>query len=227
MEILRFLVLLIIIQSSALESVFTQNSSLSIGAFGGLNNSSMRGTKYIDDNHTSKIGFTGGISLNFKINDFISFQPEMIFERKGSSSQDYEILIRDFNNSLVPGGIFGGDFHYDYLTIPLLLKISTLSNPRLFVNIGSYFSYLVNQTNHYGLISHSNSSDFTYPAKPFDFGIVTGIGIEIPLNKNVIFSFEGRNNLGLFDIGDIPAYYDFGSIKHNSFAIIVALKHVF
>ena len=202
---------------------YTQNSLFSIGAFGGQNFSTMRGTSYIDDNHTNKTGFTGGLTFNYQINDILSFQPEIVFERKGSTAPSYE--IRDLEGYSL-GFLYGGDYHYDYLTIPLLLNVSIGKNLKLFVNLGSYLSYLINQTDDYSTVVIGNTNNM-YPAKSFDFGIVTGIGFEIPLNENVSLFFEGRNNLGLLDIGDIPSFYDHGPIKHNSIAIMGGLKYNF
>ena len=217
---LKFLFFALIIYLSTVQC-YTQNNSLSIAAYGGQNYSSMRGTSYIDDNHTIKTGFLGGLLVNYKISDIISFQTELVFERKGSSSDGYE--IKDIDNYSL-GFLYGGDYHYDYLKIPILLNLSIGRNLIFSLNAGTYFSYLVNQNDDYSSVVFSNEQNM-YPAKSLDFGIVTGLGLEIPLNNNVSMLFEGRNNFGLFDIGDIPAFYDHGSIKHNSIVITGGLKY--
>lgn len=194
-----------------------QDSSISIGVSGGQNYNTMRGTPFFDEYHKTKTGFLGGFYLSYKITKNIKIRTELLYEIKGSSAEIYNLTdIEGFSI-----GLYRGDFHYEYLSLPLLFNPTFGNNLRIFANVGPYFSFLIMQKDDMGVTVTESAP--LYPAKSMDFGLITGLGILIPLNENVSISIEGRNSLGLFDIGDIPVFYDHGAIKHNSIGVIGSL----
>lgn len=199
-----------------------QDNSISIGVLGGQNYSTMRGTPFFDEFHESKTGFLGGLYISYNFGNFLNFRTELLYELKGSSSAIYQ--LNDIDG--YPMGTYGGDFHYEYISVPMLFNPIYGNNLKVFANIGPYFSYLYRQEDVASSIVISKIPPI-YPAKLFDIGLISGLGFLIPLNQNVSISIEGRNSLGLIDIGDIPERYDHGAIKNNSFGVIGSLLYTF
>jgi Outer membrane protein beta-barrel domain len=87
---------------------------------------------------------------------------------------------------------------------------------QFFVNAGPYFGYLIKQTFvRTGDNIPTTTSNNTSLNNWFDTGISTGLGLSVPIKTKFAFSFEVRNNLGLYNVSDVPAINN-GTIKTNS-----------
>lgn len=98
--------------------------------------------------------------------------------------------------------------HFDYLTLPVLARFTFGQKAHFFFNTGLFAGISTRQVEiregtmkypsqggtitYYKTTSHS-IEDFN----PIDFGLVGGIGIEVPLKKKWNISMEMRDNLGL------------------------------
>jgi len=99
-----------------------------------------------------------------------------------------------------------GDFiyHFDYLSLPLLFKVSLGNKIKVFANTGPCFSYMMNQSLYFKPKSgkvyklDGETNDF----KSYDLGILFGLGMSIPIRDRFLFSVEIRDNLGLMGIRD-------------------------
>ena len=59
----------------------------------------------------------------------------------------------------------------------------------------------------------------SYLANKFDFGLSTGLGVDIPISGSIILKIEVRNNLGL-----LP-FWEVGDAKPNSIVLIFRLNY--
>ena len=78
--------------------------------------------------------FTAGVAFILPFSDAVALQPELLFTQKGAKST-YTVLGEEFTNDLT----------YNYLDIPLLLRIS-LGNTHgeglgIYLNGGGYIGY--------------------------------------------------------------------------------------
>lgn len=106
--------------------------------------------------------------------------------------------------------------NFDYLTLPILVRATFGKKVQFFLNAGPYFGYLIKQTFvSKGTNFPTTTSDNTSLDKRFDTGISTGLGISVPIKTKFAFSFEIRNNLGLFNVSAVPVANN-GTIKTNS-----------
>jgi len=120
-------------------------------------------------------GFSAGLFFQYNFPKIVSIRTGIAYERKGGkgiseyyyyhSQAGEEIKIRD---------------NYDYLTFPLLVRATFGKKFQFFVNVGTYFSYLIKCT-HVNLLVNVNTIDYTSYHKRFDTGISTGLGFSVPI----------------------------------------------
>ncbi|MBC6995200.1 PorT family protein [Lewinella lacunae] len=142
------------------------------------------------------------------------------FERKGSvlTSQ-----TTDINGN--PLGEITVNTNFNYLTLPILLRATFGKKFHYFINAGPYFGYLIKQN----FVSQGDNfpvttSDNTSLIKRFDTGISTGLGLSVPIKTAFAFSFEVRNNLGLYNVSAVPVA-NMGTIKTNSTNLLLGFTY--
>jgi len=193
------------------ETTYGQTNKFDIGVEGSPSLTFLRGNDFIDNNHKPTIGFLGGLFFQYNFKKVVSLRTNIAFERKGSilSSQ-----TTDINGN--PLGEITINTNFDYLTFPILVRATFGKKVQYFINVGPYFGYLIKQT----FVSKGDNiptttSDNTSLDKRFDIGISTGLGLSVPIKTKFAFSFEVRNNLGLYNVSAVPVANN-GAIKTNS-----------
>ena len=193
-------------------SVFGQMNMFDIGFEGGFSVSSLRGNEIIDAHHDSRIGSSGGVYGQFNFKKVISIRTGAYFESKGSS---IEFTMTDQTGQSL--GTIKGKQNFDFVTVPLLVRATFGKKLNYFVNVGTYYGFLLKQTE-----STEGFQDFpetlvdrTHNYKRNEVGISTGLGLSYTFKFPLAISFEVRNNLGLVNISRFPVYNG-GTIKTNN-----------
>lgn len=157
------------------------------------------------------IGFSGGLFFQYNFKRVVSLRTNIAFERKGSVLT-YEITNIN-GNSL---GKVTTNTNFDYLILPILVRATFGKRVQFFVNAGPYFGYLIKQTFvTKGDNIPTTTNDNTSLNKRFDTGISTGLGLSVPIKTKFLFSFEVRNNLGLYNVRAVSVGNN-GTVKTNS-----------
>jgi hypothetical protein len=119
-------------------------------------------------------------------------------------------------------------FHsnFDYLTIPILGRLTFGKKIEFYVNAGPYLGYLLKQkditeaSGEYPKTEIDNTDNF----EKLDFGLTTGLGMNYPLLEKLLLTVEIRNNLGLTNTSSLPVAND-GSIKTNSTSLLIGVTY--
>ena len=111
----------------------TKAQGIRLGLKGGANFSNLSGDLANKDGYDYKPGFHGGLMLNVGLIDdgFLSLQPEVLYSQKGykyNSNQAFGLYRRE------------GDVTYNYIEVPVLLKVKA---GNLFFEAGPQYSYLL------------------------------------------------------------------------------------
>jgi hypothetical protein len=210
------------------ETTFGQTYKFEAGVEGSPALSFLRINDNIDNNHkpTIGIGFTGGLFFQYNFKKIISLRTNIAFERKGSmtSTPPKPDYVPDIHAG-TPSEIITNT-NYDYLTLPILARATFGKKITYFVNAGPYFGYLIKRTFVSGEGSSAISGDNTWLNERFDTGISAGFGLSCPLTSKFAFSFEVRNNLGLYNISAVPVGNN-GTIKINSTNLLLGFTYKF
>lgn len=202
---------------------YGQIKRFEVGVEGGLGPTFIRGNSKPPAYSDPKIGFTGGFTFQFNLPNIVSLRSGLSYDRKGASEK-----ITETDNTGVITGEFSVDRNFDYLTIPVLARISFGKRFKFFTNLGPYIGILLRQTTvieeHTGF--PGETTDDTHNFKRFDIGMSAGIGGGFPVNDRFMITIEARYNLGLYNVSKVPLSNN-GSILTNSTNLIIGVAYCF
>ena len=162
-----------------------KRSNISFGIKAGANFSNVynsEGQAFVAD---GKFGFAGGVFLGIPIGSFIGIQPEVLFSQKGFKAT---------------GSILGGTYNFtrttNYLDVPILLSIKPAQG--FSIVVGPQFSYLISETDDYGVLSTTQKQEFDNQSiRKNIFGIVGGVDIELsPVVLGLRAGYDLQKNNG-------------------------------
>ena len=162
-----------------------KRSNISFGIKAGANFSNVynsEGQAFVAD---GKFGFAGGVFLGIPIGSFIGIQPEVLFSQKGFKAS---------------GSILGGTYNFtrttNYLDVPILLSIKPAQG--FSIVVGPQFSYLISETDDYGVLSTTQKQEFDNQSiRKNIFGIVGGVDIELsPVVLGLRAGYDLQKNNG-------------------------------
>ena len=117
--------------------------------------------------------------------------------------------------------------NFDYFTLPILLRTYIGKKHLFFTNAGPYVGYLIKQTDvDKGSNINTVTVDNTSYTQRLDAGFTIGLGVTIPIKKSFLFTFEIRNNLGLYNVSK-GAMADDKGVKTNSTNFLLGFAHKF
>lgn len=153
-------------------------AQVAIGLKGGLNFAKVDVENFSTDSRT---GFHGGAFALFKFSK-IGIQPELLFSRQGYklslSSQDLKS-------------------NFDYINIPILLKLYTVAGINL--QVGPQFGFIAKAESELPDINGNiTTQDVKDQLKGSDISLAIGAGWDLPFGLTI----DARYNLGLSKIND-------------------------
>jgi len=195
-----------------------QQSKFIIGLEGGVSRATM-----ISSNLSiaqNALRYSGGISLFYQLNNYISLGTGAYLEKKGFETG--ALPMTDINGIMI--GKFQAHFEFNYMTVPLILRISSKGPFQIFANAGTYFGKLLQEkewTTGAGVNDRTyyNTSRFN----SFDLGIIFGIGVNYALNDRLLLNLEGRLNQGITSVSDVSSPSD--RITHQTMLAKVGIGY--
>ncbi|WP_263784345.1 porin family protein [Salinibacter grassmerensis] len=173
----------------ALPMTSQAQSPVDIGVRGGVT----QATFYGDDvsSNDFRPGFTGGVFVNYQVNEAFAVQPEVLYSRRGAKNHFNKAGSEDIRVS------------QDVIEIPVLLKLSAPTapvTPRIYA--GPALGFITN--------SEVDGADADDSFTDVDFSGVVGGEIAYALNKGPLseIAVDGRYNLGLANLGDADNFED-------------------
>jgi hypothetical protein len=158
--------------------------------------------------HRSKLGFTGGIAVNYRFKAFniLSVQPEILYTQKGFAAKWTDNNMR-----------FNGRYNLNYLEVPVLLRADFDLLPfKIYVYMGPGLSYILNGRvigeGEVGSATGQINEQVRFTEEPRSALVAiedlkadrievifnTGLGFGYTIGRSVLF-FDTRYNLGLTD----------------------------
>lgn len=195
----KILVLICLLAVAGVAYEAQAQAQAAIGFKGGLNFANVEIENVSTDSRT---GFHGGAFMLFKFSK-IGIQPELIFSKQGSSfrfnSQDLES-------------------NYDYINIPIILKLYTVAG--INIQVGPQFGFVAKAEQDVpdpftGVVTRQDVKD---QIKGSDISAAIGLGWDLPFG----LTLDARYNLGLSKINDSS-----GSPESKNQVIQVAVGYKF
>ncbi|GAA4001000.1 porin family protein [Hymenobacter fastidiosus] len=205
-----------ILSVAALFSSAARAQGVRLGLRAGANYSNLGGDLQNEATYNNKIGFLGGVMLNADLSGdgFLSVQPEILFSQKGFANKPTE-----YRNILGTTQKREGKVNYNYLDVPVLLKVNAGG---LVLEAGPQYSYLLNVKDETTVTTTSGLSGNTSTSTARnqkdlsrlnrnELGYVAGIGYQADNGVSLNLRYTGA--FSDFVKSDDGSYFD-GDLKN-------------
>ena len=189
----------------------------------GANYSNLAGNIQNQDTYNNKIGFLGGVIVNIPVieDGFFSVQPEILYSQKGFENKPTQYT-----------GLLGkqqreGQVNYNYLDVPVLLKVKASG---LIFEAGPQYSYLLSANNQTkttttpalgGTPTTSETQNKTDVSglNRNELGYLAGVGYEAENGLSLSLRYTGA--FSDFVKSDNTAYFngDLKNARHSAFQL--------
>jgi hypothetical protein len=228
-QILKSLVI-----SLALNSIHAQTSNFEIGVSGGPNSSPFT-EKKPDQTHSDvqpKYAAYLEVSFQWNTTDHLSLRSGIAYQQNKYS---FETNYLDAGTCQSSNGT--GKDHFEYVTLPILARLTFGQKLQFFFNTGGSISFLTKQSESYKgtqtVVTGGNSQTTTFESegsnlsdyKKFNFGLSGGIGFGVPIEKRWNLSLELRSYFGLSNI--LHENYYKRIARSNSLNLLLGVSYKF
>jgi len=181
--------------------VFSQEPRFEIGLNGGPSVAFIYGNKVPDGSFDPILAGRAGLYFQYHFSNHYSFKTGVFYERKGANfTLDSWNLRTDYI------------YHFDYLTLPLLVEAEYGKNIRFYFNLGPYFSYLLN-LKYIGEKIKSGAGNWLQISEnspqnknKIDFGVCLEFGMKLLVSKKYSITIGVGDHLGLYNTKKQPIY---------------------
>ena len=206
---------IVLLLLTALSFSFAQAQMPQIGIKLGVNYSNLAGDLQHEDINDNKLGLVGGIGTSFPLmsDGFLSIAPELLYSQKGYQYTDDEFKIGNVTYKRK------GDIRYEYLDLPVLLKVNAGG---LFFEAGPLASYLLGIRDNTETKEGSKDYEKTTVVSKgnlnkFEIGYAAGLGYLTPLGLSLNLRYNGSiSHLAKDDNDD-----ELGNSRHSLFQLTV------
>jgi len=141
-------------------------------------------TSGTNNNSDSRVGFNVGAFGDYFFSDRWSIKAKLNYDQKGWNS-GYFINEEDS---------FLTDYHFDYLTVPVMANWHFGKKRNWYLNFGPYVGFLISaKESRFGI-------DLKELTQSIDAGLALGIGVKIPVSDKIKIVLESDGQSGLTDI---------------------------
>lgn len=174
-------------------------------------------------NNDSRIGFTGGLTYEYKFLNNFNLELDFLYAQKGFKN---EVVFTD-NLGQPTGVVLTSHFDYDYLSLPIKGSFTFGEKLDGFVNIGIVPSFLMKATNRTpGFIigGLSESYEVTDNVNRFDFGGIAEIGGSYTIKEQfklfLMFAYQQS-----FTSITNENYFSYAEIRHFGMIVSFGFKY--
>ena len=203
---LSAVLLLVVLMSTSLQAQF------GIGVRAGVNFAEQH-INTDDDYQSNQItGLVIGIPLELALSKFIALQPEINFQQRGG-----EVVY--FNSQGIRTSV---ENEFNYLEIPLLLKVGYTSNRFSLAAVGGpSFSYALGGNTTFTLANVSTENAINFDDDDInrsDVNLILGAQVGLPLGPGKLM-VDGRYNYGISDVDDRTIFGEDEKFTNRGFSL--------
>ncbi|MBI1767502.1 MAG: PorT family protein [Bacteroidetes bacterium] len=190
----------VIVSFSLLSFAANAQASVGIGIKGGLNFANVNATQSAGTTYNNRTGYHFGAFTLIKLGK-IGIQPEVLFSKQGTK-YSYSTTNVDAN--------------FDYVNIPVILKLYTVAGINL--QVGPQIGFLSGgdiKSTTSGATTTQGAANFV---KSSDLSIALGAGWDLPMG----LSIDARYNLGVSDNNNVTG--SSGNVKNQVIMVSVGYR---
>jgi hypothetical protein len=194
--------------------------------FGGVSSLSIRGSDEVGEGRQSMFRLNGGINFKYNFNDQIGLLSGLDYSLKGGR-QIIDVIYYDEMSNTEKTGQNEYINEYRYLILPLFIRYKFLKKRLLFVEVGGYYGFLRRANTTLTLLysGYTHTSNDTESYERSDFGILGGLGLNLPIRNKLSVLLKITTNMGLADISNLdPQMFTHDVIKTNSSSFLAGIN---
>ncbi len=197
----QLMLICLFLTGNCITSTYAQDTKFTIAAEGGPSLTNLYGNNQSKKYFKPIAGGYAGILVQYNFSQHFSLRSGLTYERTGTN---FLVDTYDVNIDCI--------YHFDYVTIPVLVKAQFGKKVRFYVNIGPYFSYLINQQylakegKKYHDITSEVNDVVPVNKNRTNYGMVGGLGIEIKIRHNASITIGVNDFLGLCNTKKQPPF---------------------
>lgn len=185
-------------------SVFSFSQNTSIGFIGGTNFSSINGAYYAhgfnSTNINNSVGMQFGLVFDYSLTESLSLYSDPSFIKKGFRYEN--------DTELIGGPGFQGENKFQYIQLPLTLKLKLFKSKIFYIRSGMYMSFLLNANiiDEFNYAPHPDNPPTEYTDEkinddmnPSTLGFVMGVGADIPLSSKLNLIIDASYTMDVSD----------------------------
>ena len=218
-------IILLLLTVLTLTRILGQENKIILGVEGSPGLIFLYGNDILKTFYKPTLGFSSGLFCQYNFPQYYSIRTNIAYERKGSEL-NHIITYTDQNGVEIGSERIVGHINFDYLTMPILFRMTIGKKIKYFFNAGPYVGYLISQISVWekSMYVPAKTENNTENFKRFDTGVTTGLGLSISIIDKLMVSLEIRNSTGLLNVSDLPIGNN-GSIKTNSTNLLIGLTY--
>lgn len=188
------------------------------------------GNEALQQSQQLALGFSFGVNSEYRFNPRISLRSGIYYELKGG--QTGVITYYEPNDPIVINRgqaqkiQFRSRDNFNFITIPILFKVSLGKERHWYLNAGASVGYLMRVRDVTLIRDGETRRNKPYSDHYFiEYSALFGIGYERTLNTKWKGHLELRNHLGLNNLLNEPIIVGNGSLKTNSCYLLAGLTY--
>lgn len=171
------------------------------------------------DKYEKKIGYSFGVSLEYKINEKISLLTNLNYDRKIMQLENFryrELDDRDYTAT--------DKLKFSYLNLPLILRYYVTNKNKVFMDLGGFYNQSLNIKNDTSVNETGETTtifEHERVIKKYDYGVSFGIGFRFILNEKTHFNIELKDEFGLANIANFNNASSSSNLKTNTIKLVL------
>ena len=203
----QLLIFILLLLDVFFTSASGQDTKFTIAAEGGPSLTNLITSKQFKKYFIPVLGGYAGILVQYNLSQYFSLRSGLTYERTGTNFvvDTYDIKV-DYT------------YFFDYLTIPVMVRMQYGGKVRLYGTFGPFFSLLLSQQyfanggEQYYHITPDTHTAIPINRNRIDFGIIGGVGMEIKILSKATLTIGVSDFYGLCNTKKQPPYTNDGGI---------------
>lgn len=198
----RIFITLLILSGIYSAASAQQKGDVQFGVNTGLNFSTITNSdgSFTDGYNSYLTGVNFGFSAEYYFSDRWSIKGKLIYDQKGSGDGYITETQTNDQGEMDQVTYSGLNFHFNYVTVPIMASWHFGRMRNWYLHFGPYVGFLTSAKASSPGPEFGGSLDIKDAVNSVDGGLALGIGVKIPISKNVSLFLEDDGQAGVANV---------------------------